>query len=380
MAAHVEEVRNQPSSPPEEFQPIVPWQKLIWPILVLAWIWSGLWILRDPLMATINLIGLRETGFLEAAVGPEASVFAVSRHALLRLLGVQLLTAAHACLLMTEAVYSRSRDAGFQRQLARAVTTTAAAAVSIILTAREDIFGYDIRWTGTFLLLVTAFTASRHLAANAQLMVQESIAEQRRRKSVKERAVRVWRQLLRQLDLGSVKDGARQWVSSLLDRNSGTSERLHAGLAAVLAALSAAWLLFPQSTGSLFLGSTLLPDTPGPGALTGVSLWLPTFAALQMSQAAKGSTGSHPANLPAKLAAGLLIPLIGQSAVLADAVISGASMGQEAQCFALIGAFISASAWLFAQHLLGQLPSLGRSIKDGFFYLQPGSARRAAAG
>ncbi|KAK9836925.1 hypothetical protein WJX84_005757 [Apatococcus fuscideae] len=116
-----------------------------------------------------------------------------------------------------------------------------------------------------------------------------------------------------------MQDGARQWVSSLLDRNSGTSERLHAGLAAVLAALSAAWLLFPQSTGSLFLGSTLLPDTPGPGALTGVSLWLPTFAALQMSQAAKGSTGSHPANLPAKLAAGLLIPLIGQSAVLADA-------------------------------------------------------------
>ena len=53
--------------------------------------------------------------------------------------------------------------------------------------------------------MVTAFSASRHLAANAQLMVPESIAEQRRRKSVKERAVGVWSQLLRQLDFGSVK-------------------------------------------------------------------------------------------------------------------------------------------------------------------------------
>ena len=53
------------------------------------------------LQATLNLIGLRETGLLEVAVGAEASAFAISRHALLRLLGVQLLLAAHACVLMT---------------------------------------------------------------------------------------------------------------------------------------------------------------------------------------------------------------------------------------------------------------------------------------
>ena len=97
-------------------------------------------------------------------------------------------------------------------------------------------------------------------------------------------------------------------------------------------------------------------------------------------QVEKASSSSAPNPLPAKLAAGLLISLIGQSAVLADAVISGASIGQEAQCFALIGTFIAAAAWLFAQHLMGRLPSLLRSAKHAFLYLQPGSARRAAAG
>lgn len=103
----------------------------------------------------------------------------------------------------------------------------------------------------------------------------------------------------------------------------------------------------------------------------------PLSLCVQMGHASDSSART---NLPAKLAAGLLIPLIGQSAVLADAVISGASLGQEVQCFALIGTFIAAAAWLFKQHLMGRLPSFLRSFKNGFLYLQPGSARRAAAG
>ena len=55
-------------------------------------------------------------------------------------------------------------------------------------------------------------------------------------------------------------------------------------LALLLAGLSTAWLVAPQSMGAALFGITLMNDTPGAGLLLGVSGWMTAFAALQISQ------------------------------------------------------------------------------------------------